>query len=255
MKNTSSKNQASKIFSPGKNFTLIELLVVIAIISILMAILLPSLNKVKKMAKNTLCKNNMKQIYLASFNYSTDYNEYLPAAGSYYDSSKPERNLCLNLLPYIGNIKHFQGSPTGTFLCPDCPLVEGAVRYEASYAPTMVYFGYGGNTQGGWLVEEIADGPMLSRKLGQIRNNTVLLTEKEIWKTGWSNYATNYQRTKTGETNSLALGTNNFIWCAPAYRHINTTNFLFKEGNVASYRIRSQIVYDEYVFKAWLIRE
>ncbi len=56
----------------SKGFTLIELLVVIAIIALLMAIILPALNAVKKKAATTVCLSNTKNLALGWYMYMTD---------------------------------------------------------------------------------------------------------------------------------------------------------------------------------------
>ena len=62
--------------SNRSGFTLVELLVVIAIIVILAAILLPALAQAKWMAKNTVCKNHVRQLVLGLNLYVTDHSVF-----------------------------------------------------------------------------------------------------------------------------------------------------------------------------------
>lgn len=59
-------------------FTLIELLVVISIISILIAILLPSLAKARQSSRNVKCLASLKQIGMIMHTYCNDYDDYYP---------------------------------------------------------------------------------------------------------------------------------------------------------------------------------
>jgi prepilin-type N-terminal cleavage/methylation domain-containing protein len=77
----------------GRGFTLIEVLVVVAIIALLIAILLPSLQRARKCARSTVCLANLRSIGTGMKMYQGDFRGWLPVGPadkiSYWDSTTP----------------------------------------------------------------------------------------------------------------------------------------------------------------------
>ena len=99
-----------------KGFTLIELLVVIAIIAMLMGILMPALNRVRKQARAVACLANLKQWGLI-FKMYTDEND-----GKFYASWSNNGNGHV----WIGALKHLYRDEDINF-CPTARKIVGAV--------------------------------------------------------------------------------------------------------------------------------
>jgi prepilin-type N-terminal cleavage/methylation domain-containing protein/prepilin-type processing-associated H-X9-DG protein len=108
-----------------KGFTLIELLVVIAIIAILVALLLPAVQQAREAARRTQCKNNLKQIVLATHNYH-DVANMFPPGYIFVPPNHSTRSALTMLLPYIEQANLYQQIDSSV------PMFNGPAGYNAT---------------------------------------------------------------------------------------------------------------------------
>jgi prepilin-type N-terminal cleavage/methylation domain-containing protein len=115
----------SRPFRRRPGFTLIELLVVIAIIAVLMAILMPSLQRVREQAKTIRCQANLRQWALFFSMYTDDNNGRFHRGWNMGD--QPETSWMTVLRPYYFQQRKICCCPTATQPRPR----GGRYAYEA----------------------------------------------------------------------------------------------------------------------------
>lgn len=146
----------------SRGFTLIELLVVIAIIAVLIALLLPAVQQAREAARRSACKNNLKQLVLATHNYESTFGVLPPGYLHQFDPAGTGANQMgfawgLMILPQLEQVNLYQQfnfnipifdpvqlvpreQQLPVFLCPSDPFSQGTfVVRDDSVTPIEQY--------------------------------------------------------------------------------------------------------------------
>ena len=172
-------------------FTLIELLVVIAIIGILIALLLPAVQKAREEARRATCSANLRQIGIALHNYHEAWDAFPPS--SYWpegsnihqcDNQRLGKNWVILILPFMeqqGLYDQFDFSQSITapanmpsrstrlpvMLCPSDPYND--VPYDGSrynQGPNWARGNYAANASLGFMTADPGPGVVSGNRCG-----------------------------------------------------------------------------------------
>lgn len=143
-----------RIYDRGERraFTLVELLVVVGIIAILVALLLPALNKAREQANSIKCMSNLRQIATGLFNYCSENNGWvipaynLPQQAGVATNLTAGPNVIMDGWPSIldrdGFVRSASADVNTAFYCPNTVDVNGMAAGQTGT--------YGANSRG-WI--------------------------------------------------------------------------------------------------------
>ncbi len=219
---------AARPARPGKGriraFTLIELLVVVALLSLLLAMLSPSLSRARELTRAAACLSNLHQLGTAGHTYRTVYKCLPPESPSIMGSPVP-------VDAWPGRFLKYTASPA-VFKCPSAPswMEWDGLPFKRSYGSQP--FSYGLNVWGwadsarkGWWKDAAGDGR---------RAEEIAMPANFYWLAD-SNGGMEIDPLGRWD---LVMEVHRWDWCwpweAPGSRHLDRTGMLYADAHSES---------------------
>ncbi len=210
-----------------KAFTLVELLVVVAITAMLLAVLLPTLQKSRNLTLTMKCAANLRQIAVADEAYRNDWSRwfvpistYVPALAAYTGTS-PDNYLWQG----YGNShrKYRQAHPF------KCPLVQIATPFTGPYEQGIMNMTSGGVSDYSLNTALHLDAVSTNQYITRRRDTQLTHTPSEVL---------NFVDARGGATRV------DYSTFSTDFRHnnLNTLNAVYVDGHTVSHQFTGSVV-------------
>ena len=218
-----------------KAFTLVELLVVISIIALLLAILMPTLQKARMQAQSVVCKSNMKQLGLVLEFYKISNKNYLLPT---YESPSPGNFIYWTDRLTKNNYINF--NDRNVFFCPSLTprnWKEAETKIGLTWDNIGCTFGLRQWSDPKASQRDAAD-LTVPHKVDIIKSpSSFFLLADSIWILdnfpGYNEATTRYHYNRT-QCYAISLGAGSGIYSRFHVRHNKAANTLFADGHIAA---------------------